>query len=151
MVGWRNLPPIRFGDNLFPSYSLIFSLYRGVIVLGMENVYALLEYRKSIFNGNDVNFCSSPLRATYPRQSLALIVVYVLVGCCVSPWDYSRCAYLRNAGPDTQGYQKKKRRKFCHGKTLDHLLVCALYFCLILFLMLVIVTFVSCMQVFVCF
>ena len=30
---------------------------------------------------------SSPLKTTYSKQSLALIVVYVLVGCCVFHWN----------------------------------------------------------------
>ena len=30
---------------------------------------------------------STPLMATYLRQSFATIMIHVLVGCCVSPWD----------------------------------------------------------------
>jgi hypothetical protein len=55
----------------------------------------------------------SPLKATYPRQSLALIVAHVLVGCCVS-LGISRGARISGTLAQTPKVIKKKKRLTSH-------------------------------------
>jgi hypothetical protein len=61
---------------------------------------------------------SSPLKATYPRQSLVSIVEHVLIGCCVSPLGLVKvCVSTKRwPGHPRLSNKKKKNHSYVHIK-----------------------------------